>query len=371
MRYFDHNATAPLLPEAQAAWIEASGQFWYNPGALHRGGVRAALALAKARATVADLCKRPTESVIFNGGATEAANGIVAAFVRNHPNADIFISAVEHPCIERSVRLYAHPRRVHTLPVTRTGTLDVPAALQAFSRCPGPGLVALMAANNETGALQPCEHVFNAARNLGLSTLCDASQWPGRLPLDALPQADWVFFGAHKCGGPKGVGVILQSAHLDPAWAHNAGGGQENGMRSGTENLPAIIALTATLQTVAKPQPAAPEGSAFFLQRLRAHFPDILVFAESAPRLWNTVFLALPDFPATRWVARLQAKGFYVGTGAGCSAQSLQPSSVLLAMGFDASEAGRSLRLSSGMQTASPDWSELAEAIVTVYQELS
>jgi cysteine desulfurase len=366
MAYFDWNATAPLAARARAAWLDASERLWANASTPYRMGAQARLALDGARERLARLAGCAVEAVVFTSGATEASNGwIREAARRSGGTGEIWISAVEHPSVREAARLYWGDARVRRLAVTPDGQLD----LERFStqlKSDRPAAVSVMAANNETGVIQPWQAVRDRCREAGVAFHCDAVQWFGKVA----PPDDWagcagVTLSGHKVGGPKGVGCLI----LGPEWQGihlQTGGAQEHNARAGTENLPAILGMVAALEQRQGGLDAAADCGPRdrFEARLQAAWPEQLqVHGAAAPRLWNTCSLALPEFDAARWIARLDRLGFQVSSGAACSSGKSGPSPILAAMGVEAQAIRRTIRISGGWETTDADWQALLQAL--------
>jgi cysteine desulfurase len=202
---------------------------------------------------------------------------------------------------------------------------------------------------------------------------CDASQWLGKLSAAGLGEADWVIGSAHKFGGPKGVGFFLAAEGAQDFHAQH-GGGQEHGHRAGTENFPGVAAMVAVLAE-AETKRVLLETERLrwretFERTLPAALPGVRVVGAGAERLWNTVSLILPHGENTRWVARLDKRGFQVSTGSACATAKEGPSHVLAAMGYSPEETRRVIRASAGWETAETDWPKLAQALVEVSAEV-
>lgn len=371
MLYFDHNATAPLAPAARAAWLEACDRFPANPSSPHRLGSRAEAALGEAAGRVAACLGCGPLDVVWTSGATEAANLAMHHYARAlPPEAVAVVSAIEHPCVRQAARRHLAGRVVE-LPVTKAGVarLDWLADRLGAGRV---GLVALMAANNETGVLQPWHEVLKLCRQTGVPLVCDATQWLGRLPARGLGECDMVLGSAHKYGGPRGVG-FLKCPGQGGFHSLVVGGPQQAGRRAGTENVPGAVALVAALseceQRLANGEAAAREAwHGEFEQRLLSRLPGSRVVGHGTARLWNTVAAIMPPTPCPhRWVVKLDKAGFAVSTGSACASGKEAPSHVLSAMGCDAEEAARVLRFSSGWPTTREDWSRLADGLAEVY----
>jgi cysteine desulfurase len=239
----------------------------------------------------------------------------------------------------------------------------------------------VMAANNETGVLQPWLTLAALCRRARAEFFCDATQWLGKLPASGLGACDWAVASAHKFGGPKGVGLLQIPPHAADFRAQ-LGGAQEHGHRAGTENFPGIAAMLAALTE------AETKKVLFETERLRWRenferavlaLPSlgqsggegvVAVVAAGAERLWNTAALLLPHGENHRWVARLDARGFQVSTGSACATAKEGPSHVLAAMGLAPEEARRVVRVSAGWDTTEADWAALAAAFVAVAPEV-
>jgi len=245
------------------------------------------------------------------------------------------VGATEHPAV-----LAAAGPEAGVIPVLSDGTLDL-AALEWALKAAGPALVAVMAANNETGVLHPVDAIAALCQAHGALLHLDAVQMPGRLPF-ALGPADSMALSAHKLGGPKGVGALLLRPGLDPT-PIMTGGGQESGRRGGTEALPAIAGFAAAITC------PRPEGLAALRDAIEAGVktlaPEVIIAGSAAPRLPNTTSLILPGVAAETQVIALDLGGVAVSAGAACSSGKVRQSHVLAAMGFGA-DAGCAIRVS-------------------------
>ena len=207
MIYFDHNATTPMLPEARQAWLDATEKFIGNPSSPHRVGSRADAAITEARQRLAEFLGCDPLDIVWTSGATESNNTVLHHFARTLPlDSEVWVSAIEHPCVMASAKNY-FPKRHRQIPVTRGGDVDLNWLTEEIAHA-RPGLVAIMAANNETGVLQPWREALAICRQWDVPFFCDAAQWIGKLPANGLGECDFVSGAAHKFGGPKGVGRV-------------------------------------------------------------------------------------------------------------------------------------------------------------------
>ncbi|MCA6238961.1 MAG: cysteine desulfurase [Phenylobacterium sp.] len=355
--YLDHCATSPLRPEARAA-MAAAFDVTGNPSSVHASGRAARALLEEARARVAILAGAPSAAVTFTSGGTEAnvlaIRSAVAAGARR-----LLISAIEHDCV-REAALASGVETVE-VPVRPEGIIDL-GALQALLDAPsaagGPVFLALMAANNETGVIQPTREAAERVRAAGGWLHVDAVQAAGRTPveLDVLG-ADSLALSAHKLGGPQGIGALVAGARTRIV-RDMPGGGQEHGRRAGTQNLIGAAGFGAAVEAALaspRPGPGARDAAAAAFAAARA-----LVVGAAAPRLDDVLCIAIRDLPSEIQVMGLDLSGVQVSAGAACSSGKVRPSRVLEAMGLG-DLAGCAIRLSGGWSTRPEDWRIAAE----------
>ena len=207
MIYFDYNATATVMREAREAWLHVTENIDANPSSMHRAGSRAALALAEAREKLAGFLGCHPLDIIWTSGATEANNMVMHHFAKKlAPTENIFVSAIEHPCVDDSSKFY-FGKRVKTIPVTRDGVVDMDWLTSELADA-RPGLVAVMTANNETGIIQPWQEIHAICQAYEVPFFTDAVQFIGKMPSKGLGDCDFVTGAAHKFGGPRGVGFL-------------------------------------------------------------------------------------------------------------------------------------------------------------------
>lgn len=374
--YFDHNATTPMSEAAREAWLETAERYWQNPSSLYREAGEAKRVLEDWREALADhLGIDEPERIIFTSGATEA-NHAVIEHLAGVLSGCLVTSEIEHPCVAASIGRYVEKSRVRCLPTDAvTGVVDL-APLRDWIGKGEVGAVSLMAANNETGALQPWREAAALCREHGIPFHTDAAQWFGKQPADGLGDAGYVTGSGHKFGGGKGVGfLILPEDEGERTFQGLVGGPQEHGRRAGTENLPGIAAMVAALleHEEEKLRPLTQCQA-----RWRDEFEErigreggVRLLAKEGPRLWNTSMFVLPHSKNLKWLTRLSQRGFAVSTGSACSAGKGNPSAVMMAMGLDYEAMGRVLRVSGGLATSEEDWEGIAEAILAVGGELA
>jgi cysteine desulfurase len=374
MIYFDYNATARVMREAREAWLEATEKIGGNPSSMHQFGARAERAMTDAREKLAAFLGCHPPDIIWTSGATEANNTVLHHFAHTlDAKREVWVSAIEHPCVMESAQHY-FGKRARMIPVTRDGVIDFDWLTVELADT-RPGLVGVMAANNETGVIQPWREVLAICRQYEVLFFCDAVQWLGKMPAKSLGECDFLSGAAHKFGGPRGIG-FLKVPHRSQVTPLLLGGKQEGGRRAGTENVATIVAMLAALE-IREKQIARSEHilrgvwrDNFERQLLHA-VPGTTIVGANVPRLWNTVSALMPEGDRKhQWVVRLDKAGFAVSTGSACTTGKEEPSHVLAAMGFKAAQAVRAVRFSGGWETGEPDWDALAKGVAKVHAEM-
>lgn len=355
--YLDWNATAPLRAEARAAMVSALDLVG-NPSSVHAEGRKARAVVEDAREQIASVLGVRAGDVYFTSGATEgAAWALTPHAVRGAgPLAKLLVSATEHACVLQGHRFAAE--RVQQIGVDKDGRLDL-VALQA--RLTGGGaMIAVQAANNETGVLQPTARIAEIARETGSVFVADIVQLAGRASCDAREiGADVILLSGHKIGGPKGVGALVIANNRVQPEPLIRGGGQEKRQRSGTENVAAIAGFGAAFAA------AAAEAKDFALRAaglqrrleagLRAIRPDTIIFGDVAERLPNTSCFAVAGIPAEMALIALDLDGTSVSSGSACSSGKVGASHVLAAMGVPDALARCAIRVSTGRDSREAD----------------
>lgn len=338
--YLDHAATTPLVAEAKAAMAGAL-EHWANPSSPHTEGRAARAALEDARTRIKAALDWP-HALIFTSGASEA---LALALSQAKARARL-VSAVEHDAVRR-----ARPDAA-VLPVSADGSVEIEGI-----KGDRP-LAVVQMVNSETGVVQPMDEVAAAVRTVGGLLLADCAQSAGKLPL---PDADFIAVAAHKLGGPPGIGALLvrDLATLE------ASGGQEQGYRGGTENLPAALGFAAALEERRSWLERAGELRLHLEAKLEA--AGGVTVARNAPRLPTIGSYQMPGVAATAQLIQFDLAGIAISAGSACSSGSLKPSHVLAAMGWDEAAAREVIRVSFGPDTSRADiwrflevWTRLA-----------
>ena len=369
--YFDHNATTPLDERVLAAMLPYLREQHGNASSRHEFGTVARRAVDQAREQVAAIVGVQTAQVIFTSGGTEANNLFIRGVAAGLQPAQIAVSSIEHPCVTAPAQELARQGwALRSLKVTRDGTIDladVDAALAAST-----GLVSVMLANNETGVIQDVAAVGARARRAGAVMHTDAVQALGKIPVNfAALHVQAMTLSAHKIYGPKGVGALVIDKRLDLR-ALLAGGGQERGLRGGTENVPAIVGFGAACDLAA----ARMTELGVRLAALRDHMEHGLqqlgavIFGGNVPRLPNTSYFAFRGITGETLVIELDKLGFAVGSGAACSSASHAPSATLLAMGVEPELARGAVRFSAGAANTQEQVDAFLQALAAVTRRL-
>jgi len=356
MHYLDHNATSPLRDESRAA-MEHALSIGGNPSSVHGQGRAARAAVERAREQVAALAGARAQDVIFTSGGTEANALALWGAVQGAAEAGaritrLFVSAVEHDSVMANAAALAERvpgLRLEIIPVTGDGVVDLQALRVLLREGKGRALIAVMAANNETGVIQPLSDVAALMKEHDGYLFVDAVQAAGKIAVDF--DAGYLSLSAHKIGGPQGVGALVVRENA-PLAATILGGGQERGHRAGTENVAGIAGFGAAANIAAKMSSVLRER---FETELKSAAPDAVIFGASAPRLPNTSNFALPGVAAETAVMALDLDGIMVSSGSACSSGKVRPSHVLGAMGVSDSLARCALRVSFGWNSSDAD----------------
>ena len=371
--YFDWNATAPLREEARAAMVAALA-LTGNASSVHGEGRAARAAVEKARAQVAALVGAEPKNVTFTSGATEANMlALTPALEISGLNARrdrLFVSGVEHPSVASGGRFAAAD--VEVLPVDSDGVVDLQALRSAVARAERP-LVSVMLANNETGVMQPIRAIADIVHAAGGVLHVDAVQGPGRIDcrIGELG-AGLMSLSAHKFGGPQGAGALIVRGDIHIAEPLIKGGGQERGLRAGTENVAAIAGFGAAA-AVSASQADVPRMAALrdrLESAIKAALPQAVIFGQNAPRLPNTTLFAVPGLKAETAIISFDLNGIAVSSGSACSSGKVQPSHVLAAMGVEPALAQGAVRVSLGWSTSEGDIENLLTALTKVVSSL-
>jgi cysteine desulfurase len=379
--YLDWNATAPLRPAACAA-MAAALDCLGNPSSIHTEGRAARQVVERAREQVASLLGAQPKCVTFTSGGTEANNLALTPALQTGEEKTLrdrlLVSAIEHASVRGGGQFAAEA--VEEIPVTPGGVVDCEALahrLTALTAQSQRALVSVMLANNETGVVQPISEVSRVVHEAGALLHVDAVQGAGRITCDInCLKCDLLSISAHKLGGPKGAGaLVLRSEALHLGHPLVRGGGQERGLRAGTENVAAIAGFGAAAE--AAQRDLMRDGARITALRdrleagLKAATPQAIIVGADAPRVPNTTLIAVPGMKAETAVIAFDLAGFAVSSGAACSSGKVQASHVLAAMGASDELARSGVRLSLGWSTTEAEidcfinaWIKVAGALL-------
>jgi cysteine desulfurase len=376
--YLDFNATAPLRPQARGAMLAALDCAG-NASSVHYEGREARAVAEAARRDVAALAGVPPAGVVFTSGGTEAANLALTPSLRvggERRDFDLLlVSAGEHPCVLQGHRFSA--QRVIVLPLEPSGQLNLAALdeILAQNEARRP-LLALQAANNETGVIQPVVEAAAKVRAAGGAAVCDAVQTFGRLTCTAAALgADLLVLSAHKIGGPKGIGALAfadENDHIGEVLVR--GGGQERGQRAGTENVAAIAGFGAAARAAARSMEAEAEHTRGLRDQLEQAVlriaPEAVIFGADVERLPNTSCFAVPGTSAETLLMALDLDGVAVSSGSACSSGNVGKSHVLAAMSIEPAIAHGAMRVSFGWSSTEADVEHFAGAFAKAIERI-
>ncbi|MBO0349511.1 cysteine desulfurase [Phormidium pseudopriestleyi FRX01] len=365
--YLDYSATTPTRPPAIAAMQDALTQNWGNPSSIHEWGQRAATVVEKARMQVCSLINAQADSLIFTAGGTEADNLAIIGVTRHYPTPQhLIISEVEHSAVSKTVELLEQwGWQVTRLPVDRLGSVN-PEDLKSALRS-NTVLVSVIYGQSEVGTVQPIQELGAIARAAGVLFHVDGVQLVGRSPVNVqeLP-VDLLSLSSHKIYGPQGAGALYvrEGLELVPLLT---GGGQESNRRSGTQAVPAIAGFGVAAELAMEEMPTETPRLIQLRDRLfdlLADTPELVPTGDRLHRLPHHVSFCLREDAHHRGsqpisgraiVRQMNLAGIAISSGSACSSGKLNPSPVLLAMGYSPTEATAGLRLTLGRQTTAAD----------------
>jgi len=362
--YLDYAAATPLNEQVLAAMQPYFSDNFYNPSATYLPAVKVRQDVENARARVAHwFGARPSE-VVFTAGGTEANNLAIRGVMSQYPDGNIVISSIEHDSILETARQYAYKQA----PVNEQGIVDVDQLVKMIDD--QTVLVSVMYANNEIGTIQPIRKIAQEIENIRRQRRDAGNERPLYLHTDAAQAANYLDLHAARLGadlitinggkiyGPKGSGVLYVS-HTARLTAQLSGGGQERGLRSGTENVANIIGLAEALNMAQTQRSEESERlinlQKLFWQLVKENLPQAVINGSTKVRLPNNLHITMPGQDNERLILELEQRGVLAAAGSACSASKEEPSHVLKAMGATDDEARSSLRLSMGRQTTEDD----------------
>ncbi|MGT2785258.1 cysteine desulfurase family protein [Streptococcus merionis] len=357
MIYLDNSATTQPYPEVLHTYKEVSEKIWGNPSSLHRLGTQATRILDASRKQIADLLGKSPEEIFFTSGGTEGDNWVIkgVAFEKQAFGKHIIVSAIEHPAVKESALwLKTQGFEVDLAPVTKDGFVDL-EALEKLIRS-DTILVSIMAVNNEIGAIQPIPQISKLLEDRPtISFHVDAVQAVGKIPTEMYltPRVDFATFSSHKFHGPRGVGFIYKKAskRLTPLLT---GGGQEQDLRSTTENVAGIAATAKALRMTMERFEVVNNRQKAMKQvilKALATYPDITVFSGQENFTDSIITFGLKNVRGEVVVHAFESHEIYISTTSACSSKAGKPAGTLLAMGVPQKLAQTAVRVSLGDDT--------------------
>lgn len=369
--YFDHNATTPLDDKVFEAMLPYLRGNFGNASSRHELGTVARRAVDTARQQVAALVNVQPSQVIFVSGGTEANNLFIRGAAGYLKPSQVAVSAIEHPCIAKPAQELARQGwKVRKLAVTRAGQLDL-ADIEAALKEP-TGIVSVMLVNNETGVILDVAAAAERTRAARAWMHTDAVQALGKIPVDFQSLGVHAMtISAHKIYGPKGAGALVMDKRLQLRPILH-GGGHEQGLRSGTENVAAIAGFGAACELAASRMQQLAQRQEAMRARLERGLNEMgaVIFGEDAPRVANTSYFAFKGIMGETLVIELDKAGYAVAPGAACSSASPEPSATLLAMGVDPERARGAVRFSLGAGNTVPQIDEFLKTLKSVVTRL-
>ncbi|MFQ6604761.1 MAG: cysteine desulfurase family protein [Fidelibacterota bacterium] len=371
MPYFDHSATTPLRPEVLDVLHSVAERHFGNPSSIHRFGQKARVIREEARRQVASAIGAEPHEIIFTGGGSESNNLVLWNRIqrtRHH----VITTVIEHPSILKTLNQLKQFGVTYTaVPVDHHGRVDPRRIQDAITD--KTGLISVMMANNEVGTIQPVADIAAIAHDHHIPFHTDAVQVMGKLPLNVRELGcDYLSLSAHKFYGPKGIGLLYvkDRKSLRPLIA---GGGQEHGLRSGTENIPALAAMGKAAELIRREQAELSDHlitlEAYFKDRITAQIPGATFNGHPQHHLPGLVSLTLSGIPNNYMLINLDLLDMAVSSGSACSSGSVEPSRILRALGLSNESNLETLRISFGRDNTQDDVAALVDAILSVVQK--
>ena len=364
MIYFDHNATTSIHPEVLEAMMPFLTSQQGNPSSNHSFGRHVHTAIEEAREKVANSVNAHPSQVIFTSSGTESNNTIIHGISRSYPDSHFGFSAIEHPCISEPIKSIEPMGFKNTqIPVDNKCLLNISALNNEEQK--NITFLSVMMANNETGVIQDMPTITKWAKSHNIQIHTDAVQAIGKINVDFEElEVDAMTISSHKIYGPQGAAALILNKKID-LHPHLMGGGQEKGLRSGTENIAAIVGFGKACERVQKNIVIINDEVKKCHVYLEKELKNLgaVIFAEQTERLANTTFFAFNNIDGSTLLTALGRKGYAIASGSACSSNSSEASHVLLAMGIESELAQGALRVSLGIETKKDEIKSFLEAL--------
>jgi len=352
MIYFDHNATTLPHPEVIAAMLPFLQIQQGNPASNHSFGRRANEAIEEAREKIASSVNAHSSQVIFTSSGTESNNTIINGIARSYPNTHFGYSAIEHPCISEPIKSISKlGYKITKIPVSNEGLIDLKSLSDEEKK--SLGFLSVMMVNNETGVIQNIESISEWSKKHNMIFHTDAVQALGKIEIDfGGLDFDAMTISSHKIYGPQGIAALILNKKID-LYPHLLGGGQEKGLRSGTENIAAIVGFGKACERTQTNIVTMKSKIKSYQERLEKSLINLgaVIFGHSKKRVSNTIFFAFKNIDGSTLLTALDRKGFALASGSACSSNSTEPSHVLLEMNVEPELAQGALRISLGVES--------------------
>jgi cysteine desulfurase len=373
MIYFDHNATTPILPEVMDVMKQAMEEYWGNPSSTHSMGRQAYARLEKARERLAGLLGASPKEIFFTSGGTEADNLAILGIMEQHPGAEILVSSIEHPAVYDSAHECAKANFIaKDIPVNSDGIIiskELENLINDKTR-----LISVMYANNETGTIQPVSEIGELAEKKSIVFHSDAVQAFGKVPVNVSAlHVSLLSVSSHKIYGPKGCGAlyIKQGTKIIP---HSFGGSQERGVRTGTENLPAILGFVRAAEIACDKLNEESKRLSILTRQLftqiTAKIENVIRNGHADLKIPGTLNLCIPGAETESVLASLDQEGICASGGAACSSGSISASRTLLALGRRKADAVCAIRFSLGRGNTAEQVTNVAEVLEKVIERI-
>ena len=364
MIYFDHNATSPIHPEVLDTMMPFLKSQQGNPSSNHSFGRYVQTAIEEAREKVAKSVNASPSQVIFTSSGTESNNTIIHGISKSYPDSHFGYSAIEHPCISEPIKSIESLGFKNTrIPVDKNGLLNISGLNDEEQK--SITFLSVMMANNETGVLQDMPKIVKWAKAHNIQVHTDAVQAVGKINVDFEELGiDAMTISSHKIYGPQGAAALILNKKID-LYPHLMGGGQEKGLRSGTENIAAIVGFGKACERVQKNIVITNNEVKNYRLLLEKELRNLgaIIFAEQTERLANTTFFAFSNIDGSTLLTALDRKGYAIASGSACSSNSSEASHVLLAMGIKPELAQGALRVSLGIDTKENEIKRFLESL--------
>ena len=364
MIYFDHNATTSIHPEVLDAMMPFLTSQQGNPSSNHSFGRHVHTAIEEAREKVANSVNAHPSQVIFTSSGTESNNTIIHGISRSYPDSHFGFSAIEHPCISEPIKSIEPMGFKNTqIPVDNKCLLNISALSNEEQK--NITFLSVMMANNETGVIQDMPTITKWAKSHNIQIHTDAVQAIGKINVDFEElEVDAMTISSHKIYGPQGAAALILNKKID-LHPHLMGGGQEKGLRSGTENIAAIVGFGKACERVQKNIVTTNNKVKDYRLLLEKELRNLgaIIFAEQTERLANTTFFAFSNIDGSTLLTALDRKGYAIASGSACSSNSSEASHVLLAMGIKPELAQGALRVSLGIDTKENEIKRFLESL--------